>query len=490
MRILKVYDRTLSLRATAQECGCSHHTVASYVQKRALGQLGEPVRRPRLALIDPHRPLIEELVQQSRGRIRADKCHQRLMKLGYTGSERTTRRAVAKARQAYKKQNRRVFRPWITEPGKWAQWDWAKGPPVNGEASWLFCAWLSWSRYRVVLPARDRKLETLVGCLTEAQSYFGGVPCNWLTDNEKTVSTEFVASIAVRHPLMVGFGRFHGCAIATCQVADPATKGGSEATVKIAKADLVPTDHNLLPHYSSWNQLADAGDQFMRRVNARAHSITKRPPVEMLAIERDSLHPLPGSVFSVALGKTRTVSDTALVAWRSAWYSVPHIYSQETVWVRERGDMVIVSAQTEHGVVEVARHRKVGRGRRVVVDSHYTKTPPGPLNRQPRPRNQVEKEFLGIGPGAALWLRAACAAGSARLKEKLEEIVQLAHLDGCAAIDAALGVAAEVERFGFGDIAAIAASSSSGPRYRASEDSFLQDGTGRWQDFGAGGGDR
>ena len=231
MRILKVYDRTLSLRATAQECGCSHHTVASYVQKRALGQLGEPVRRPRLALIDPHRPLIEELVQQSRGRIRADKCHQRLLKLGYTGSERTTRRAVAKAKQAYKKQNRRVFRPWITEPGKWAQWDWAKGPPVNGQASWLFCAWLSWSRYRVVLPTRDRKLETLVGCLTETQSWFGGVPCNWLTDNERTVSTQFVASIAVRHPLMVGFGRFHGCAIATCQVADPATKGGSEATV-------------------------------------------------------------------------------------------------------------------------------------------------------------------------------------------------------------------------------------------------------------------
>ena len=307
MRILKVYDRTLSLRATAQECGCSHHTVASYVQKRALGQLGEPVRRPRLSLIGPHRPLIDDLVQQSRGRIRADKCHQRLMQLGYTGSERTTRRAVAKAKQAYKKQNRRVFRPWITEPGKWAQWDWAKGPPVNREASNLFCVWLSWSRYRVVLPTRDRRLETLIGCLAEAQSWFGGVPSNWLTDNEKTVSKEFVASIAVRHPLMVRFGRFHGCAIATCQVADPATKGGSEATVKIAKADLVPTDHNLLPEYSSWNQLADACDEFMRRVNTREHSITKRPPVEMLAIERDSLHPLPNRVFSVALGKTRTV---------------------------------------------------------------------------------------------------------------------------------------------------------------------------------------
>jgi len=32
----------------------------------------------------------------------------------------------------------------------------------------------------------------------------------------------------------------------TCEPADPASKGGSESTVKLAKADLVPTDTNLL----------------------------------------------------------------------------------------------------------------------------------------------------------------------------------------------------------------------------------------------------
>ena len=35
----------------------------------------------------------------------------------------------------------------------------------------------------------------------------------------------------------------------TCQAGDPASKGGVEATVKLAKADIVPTDTNLADEY-------------------------------------------------------------------------------------------------------------------------------------------------------------------------------------------------------------------------------------------------
>jgi hypothetical protein len=35
--------------------------------------------------------------------------------------------------------------------------------------------------------------------------------------------------------------------VLTCEPADPASKGGVEAAVKISKADLVPTDTNLRP---------------------------------------------------------------------------------------------------------------------------------------------------------------------------------------------------------------------------------------------------
>jgi transposase len=75
---------------------------------------------------------------------------------------------------------------------------------------------------------------------------FGGAPTYWLTDGERTVTIDHVAGVAVRHPLIVEVGHHYGVTIATCVPADPESKGGSEATVRVAKADLVPTDANLL----------------------------------------------------------------------------------------------------------------------------------------------------------------------------------------------------------------------------------------------------
>ena len=51
--------------------------------------------------------------------------------------------------------------------------------------------------------------------------------------------------VPVRNRETVSFGRHHGVTVLTCQPADPASKGGVEASVKLAKADLVPTDTNL-----------------------------------------------------------------------------------------------------------------------------------------------------------------------------------------------------------------------------------------------------
>ena len=46
-----------------------------------------------------------------------------------------------------------------------------------------------------------------------------------------------------------------GWPFATCVPADPQSMGGSEATVRIVKADLVPTETNLLGAYRSFGAL-------------------------------------------------------------------------------------------------------------------------------------------------------------------------------------------------------------------------------------------
>lgn len=181
-------------------------------------------------------------MERSRAKIRADVVHDRLVALGFEGDERTTRRAVREAKDAWHAGHRRVYRPRIPEPGLWLQWDWAEGPPIGGRRISLFCAWLAWSRYRVVIPTWDRTLPTVVACLDATFRELGGAPTYLLTDNEKPITVEHVAGMAIRHPQIVAAARHDGVTIHTCVPADPETKGGSEATVRVAKADLVPTD--------------------------------------------------------------------------------------------------------------------------------------------------------------------------------------------------------------------------------------------------------
>jgi hypothetical protein len=89
--------------------------------------------------------------------------------------------------------------------------------------------------------------------------------------------------------------------------ADPASKGGTEASVKISKADLVPKDTNLREAYGSFAELEAACLAFCEKVNTPPHRLTKRPPVEMLAEERARLHPVALMPHTVAFGTTRQV---------------------------------------------------------------------------------------------------------------------------------------------------------------------------------------
>ena len=116
MKILDAYDLTGSLRDAGELAGCSHHTVKRYVERRAVAgdaELGGAAGRPQL--IDEYLDKVEEWVERSQGKVRADKAHEKLLALGYTGSERTTRRAVARVKKSYRAGNVRVHRPWVTD---------------------------------------------------------------------------------------------------------------------------------------------------------------------------------------------------------------------------------------------------------------------------------------------------------------------------------------------------------------------------------------
>lgn len=490
MEILEAFDRTRCAHSAAALSGVDEKTVTRYVAIRDAGHDPfTPARRARL--IDPFLDKIEELVEDSQGRIRADVVHQRLVTMGFTGTDRSTRRAVAETKKAFKAGHRRKYRPWIPEPGMWLQFDWGEGPRVGGRRTQLFCAWLSWSRFRVVLPAWDQTLGTLVSCVDSVLRRIGGAPTYLLTDNAKTVTMDRIAGVPVRHPEIVAMGRHYGCKVETCEPFDPESKGGAEHTVKIAKADLVPTTANLLPAYESFTDLADACVEWCERVNARVHRETAAAPAARLAAERRHLHVLPLEPHAIALGEERLVDADQTIRFGSVRYSTPDGHQGGKVWCRVAGEELVVTARTPAGLAEIARHELSTPGNPRICDAHYPHHPGGNLPREPRirPRTEAEVAFLALGEGARRWLVEAAATGVTRIRAKMARALELAAVLDTERVDEALGLAAIAGRFAEDDLASIldhlATAGAVTEVVVADEDHSAQPGTSGWGRFGA-----
>lgn len=433
MEILEAFDATESAHSAALLAGVDPKTVRRYVTARDSGRpVTGPGRRPRM--LDGFMPKIEDWVEAGKGKVRADVIHGRLVGMGFAGTERTTRRAVAQVKAAWRAGHRRSYRPWITEPGLWLQFDWGQGPRVPGpggqlRTTLLFCAWLAWSRFRVVIPVWDQTQPTLIACLDATLRRLGGVPSFVLTDNAKTVTVDHVAGVAVRHPQIVEVARHYGTQVYTCVPFDPESKGGTEATVRLAKADLVPTDANLRDQYASFTELEQACEEFMAKVNGRKHRETARIPAEALVEERRRLHMLPVAPHTVALGATRMVNTDQTIRFGSVRYSTPPGLVGAEVWVRAAGDELVIVADLDalpiapkwvagrKGLTEICRHRLSTPGNPMIDLAHYPNHPQDPDGSprvpQPRPRSQAEAEFLQLGQGAVSWLVEASAAADA-----------------------------------------------------------------------------
>jgi hypothetical protein len=481
MEILEAFDLTKSYRAAGLLCGVDHHTVAAKVAARAAGLDPGEVAVVR-SVIEPFIDKIIEWVTVSEGLVRADVVHDKLLAMSFGGSERTTRRTVAVVKAEWRRGQHRVYRPWIPEPGLWLQWDYGDGPTIGGVKTVLFVAWLAWSRFRVVIALADKTLPTIIGALDTTFRLLGGVPTYALTDNERTVTDRHIAGIAVRNRTMVDVSAWYGVTIATCVPYDPESKGGSESSVKLAKADIVPTSHNLLPAYRSFAELEAACTAFMSVVNGRVHRETCARPIDRLEIERAVLHAVKAEPFTAAFGVSRSVTWSCMVSWRNARYSVPHEHADTRVWVREHASEVIVTAIGVDGLSEITRHALVPAGQVSINEAHY---PPrrDPLHRAPRATKPGEAAFLRIGAGAAQWLVEAAGGGVRGIELKMADAVALCSIYTTPAVDTALGAAAVAGRFAERDLLSILSRQTDNTITRT-ETHSLQPGTSAWGRFG------
>ena len=155
----------------------------------------------------------------------------------------------------------------------------------------------------------------------------------------------------------------------------------------------------------------------------------------MLAEERARLHRVPDEPHTVVFGLARRVpANTPMVTFEHGQYSVPHHLLGEQVWVRVHGagadEQVIVVHLGRQGPVEVARHRRATPGSPQINDAHFGGPPGRRAGPAPAARNAAEREFLAIGDGAHVWLTEAAAAGTPRIRAKMDAAVTMAKVAG------------------------------------------------------------
>lgn len=256
-----------------------------------------------------------------------------------------------------------------------------------------------------------------------------------LTDNEKTVVTARHAGIPEFHPTMEKFCVYYGTSIQVCQPADPATKGGVEASVKLAKDDIVPKETNLRGEYGTFAQVEKACQEFMAKVNRRPHRITGVEPEELLEhVESATLGALPVDAPYTLFGEIRKVpTNIAMVSVDNVQYSVPEELAGKDVYVTFQthaasGDeQVVIYYHDLDGVEEVARHFIGTRGTPQIDPEHFTWSSPQVPGYYPiKPQSRQEKEFLSIGPNAENWLRMAVAHHAPRIKTTMDVTLSLA----------------------------------------------------------------
>jgi transposase len=484
MEILEAYELMGSTNGAANLLGISYHTVKRYVDQR---NAGKPVteRKQQPKLTDEYVDKIVELVNRSSGHIRSDKVHEKIIAMGYLGSYRTTCYRVRQEKMKYRAGQQRVHRPWIPEPGMWLQYDFGDGPILFGKKTVLFVAWLGYSKYRVVFPLMDRQAPTVIASLDKVFRLLGGIPMYILTDNEKTATIKHIANLPVRNKTMVDVGRYYGAKFHTCVPFDPASKGGVERSVGLAKEDIVPKETNLLDEYNNFAEIEIACQKFMDKVNHEIHRTTGKIPADVLAeVELKTFHTIPEDPYTLALGEVRKVpSNTPMVTFEHCQYSVPYQLMNTAVWVRNNSDksQVVITAETKQGIKEVARHPIGEQGVPRIIDEHFPNPPETPLNRTIKPRTKQEIEFCSIGEGAKLWLREATAQGVLAINSKMEKACEAALFFGKEAIDMALGTASVFNRFEYEDLISIAKNGSSEIElHQADESNSLAQGTGSW----------
>jgi transposase len=361
--IKDLYRKGVSISEIARLTGHDRKTIRHVLNAPLVPTPVE--RQSKVRKIDPYVAYLEKRIEE--GVLNARKLYGEIQAQGYAGKETRVREFVQPFRQARRRQATVRFE---TEPGEQAQVDWGHFGLIqhHGRQRRLygFVMTLGWSRASYLEFTVSADAAWFLRCHVHAFHYLGGIPRQVVHDNLKTAVLGRDGEGKIHwNPRYLDFADYYGFTPHACQPYRAQTKGKVESGVKYVRGNFWPG----LKYIDLVDLNRQARAWLNTVANVRIHGTTGEVP--WVRLPREQLRSLAGKAdYDTSLISHRHSTKDCLVSYGGNYYSLPAVYAQQAVMVKEteQAELIIVSAEGEI----VARHHLVsGRNQRVVIPEHY-----------------------------------------------------------------------------------------------------------------------
>jgi transposase len=357
-------DKAAAFRSLAASAGWLEPGRPLPTEEALATALGQARRaRTTVSSAQPWRELVAQWLAQG---VQGKAIHAALCRAhGYSGSYSSVHRLIRSIKAAAPVQTtvRLNF-----DPGEAAQVDFGAGPMVvDAEGvlrrTWAFVMTLCFSRHQYVEFVWDQSVPTWLGCHRRAFEWFGTVPARLIIDNAKCAITTACRTDPLVQRAYAECAEGYGFRIDACPPGEPQLKGIVEAGVKYLKGNFMPL--------RTFRDLGDLNRQarewVMDEAGTRIHGTTRRPPLELFALERALMRALPPIAPDLGSWHRVTVHHDCHVKFDYVLYSAPYTLVRKRLWLRATDGAVALYDEFRH-VVTHPRGRR--RGERVTVRDH------------------------------------------------------------------------------------------------------------------------
>lgn len=362
----------LSLREIASACNCGKSTVSEILDRAKKACITWPVQlndKQLMSLLYPPRKRTDCSPEPDMDYVFREmkKPHVTLMKLWEEYKDRhhdgIMYTQFCERYRVFKKSNSITMHK-EHKAGEEVEVDWA-GSSIQYydshmqeylEAS-IFVAVLPASNYPFCYAFENKKEQHWIEGHVRAYEYFHGVPRITIPDNAKTAVTKTDLFDPVINRAYLEMAKHYGTTVIAARPYKPRDKGADENAVQNVSRRIIASLRNI-----QFFGIKDVNDAIRIELEKLAERPFQKMPGNRRSayeeIDKPYLQPLPKYPYEYAVWKEARVQFNYHVEYERKFYSVSHVYVNQSAWLRITGRMIEIFIDNECIAVHKRNYEK------------------------------------------------------------------------------------------------------------------------------------